>query len=143
MRLKLQYIVLFFLSSLSFYSCNDDFDEWGYVNMYIDPESTEYFDLNQGRRGWIYLHGGNRGILVVRNSGYLSPSEAFFAFERSCVAEKCKGTVEMEENNVLISCPECNSTFMAYEGLPVSGKAKRALFSYFAYYDGVYLYIRN
>lgn len=111
--------------------------------MYIDPESTEYFDLNTGRRGWVYLHGGNRGILVVRNAGYENTTDAFFAFERSCVAKGCKGIVEMDESNVLIVCPDCKSTFLTYEGLPVSGKAKRALYAYRTFYDGIYLYIKN
>ncbi|MBQ6754752.1 MAG: hypothetical protein IJR03_06070 [Bacteroidales bacterium] len=140
---RLKHIIFFFGVLFSFFSCNDEFDEWGYVNMYIDPESTEYFDLNTGRRGWVYLHGGNRGILVVRNAGYENTTDAFFAFERSCVAKGCKGTVEMDESNVLIVCPDCKSTFLTYEGLPVSGKAKRALYAYRTFYDGIYLYIKN
>lgn len=143
MKTKLLHIVLLICTVFACLSCKDDFDEWGYVNMYIDPESTEYFDLNTGRRGWVYLYGGNRGILVVRNSGYENSTSAFSAYERSCVAKGCKGTVEMDESNILIVCPECHSTFMTYQGLPVSGKAKRALFEYPSYYDGVYLYIRN
>ena len=57
---RLKHIIFFFGVIFSFFSCNDEFDEWGYVNMYIDPESTEYFDLNTGRRGWVYLHGGKQ-----------------------------------------------------------------------------------
>jgi len=37
------------------------------VNFYINPNSTEYLELN-APGGWIYVTGGYRGILIYRLS---------------------------------------------------------------------------
>lgn len=121
-------------------SCQDDFDEWGYVNFYIEPDTTEYFNLNDGSRGWEYMEGGNRGVIVVRNS-----HNEFMAYERSCVLNDCKGRLEVDKaTNVLIFCPVCNSQWLSVDGSPLQGsKATRMLYAYCTYYDGWRLYVRN
>ncbi|MBQ7984299.1 MAG: hypothetical protein IJ250_01525 [Bacteroidales bacterium] len=128
------------LMLLGFTGCNDDFDEWGYVNFYIEPDSTEYYNLNISNRKWEYMHGGNRGIIIVRNSYY-----EFMAYERSCVLKNCKGVLEADTtNNVLIFCPQCQSQWLAVDGSPLDGsKAKRMLYAYCTYYDGWKLYVNN
>lgn len=135
-------ILVCVILSLVSLSCADDFDEWGYVNFYIEPDTTEYYNLNLGNRGWEYFEGGNRGIIIVRNSYY-----DFKAYERSCVLKGCKGRLEMdtvEYANVVIVCPECKSKFLAVDGSPLDGsKATRMLYSYTTYYDGAYLYVKN
>lgn len=121
-------------------SCSNDFDEWGYVNFYIEPDTTEYFYLNEGNRGWEYFEGGNRGIIVFRNSHY-----DFMAYERSCVTKGCKGGLEVDtSNNVIITCPQCKGKWLGFDGSPIENSSStRMLFSYCAYYDGWRLYVRN
>ncbi|MGP1515301.1 MAG: hypothetical protein ACTTJH_05020 [Bacteroidales bacterium] len=121
-------------------SCQDDFDEWGYVNFFIEPDTTEYHHLNDGARGWEYLEGGNKGIIVFRNSHY-----HFMAYERSCVVKRCNGRLEVDtDNNVLIVCPRCKSQWLGVDGSPLANtKASRMLYSYCSYYDGWRLYVRN
>lgn len=137
------FAILFILSTIFFFtSCNDDFDEWGYVNFYIDPNSTEYYNLNVGSRGWEYFYGGNRGVIIFRQSYY-----DFVAYERTCVVKDCKGRVEVDESTHLtIFCPKCNAQYISVDGSPLAvkgNKAKRALFSYCAHYDGAKLFIYN
>ncbi|MBR1627377.1 MAG: hypothetical protein IJ681_09570 [Bacteroidales bacterium] len=142
------------LFCLTVVSCQDDFDEWGYVNFYIEPDTTEYQNLNDGTRQWEYFEGGNRGVIIVRNSHY-----EFMAYERSCVVKGCKGRLEMDKNtNVIIYCPDCKSQWISVDGSPLvssgsktnhtrlqtkANKAVRMLYAYCAYYDGWRLYVRN
>jgi nitrite reductase/ring-hydroxylating ferredoxin subunit len=131
---------LFFLIISLFYSCDNGFNEWGYVNFYIDPESTEYYNLNYGNRGWEYFEGGNRGVVIFRKN-----YSEFVAFERSCTAKDCNGRLYVDSSsNVLLVCPECGSKFIYYDGSPLSGsKAKRSLYQYCTYFDNQYLYVNN
>lgn len=123
-------------------SCDDSFDEWGYVNFYIDPNSTEYYNLNIGNKGWEYFYGGNRGVIIFRLSYY-----EFMAFERSCVVKDCKGTVEVDTTtNLTMFCPKCGAQYLCVDGSPIAiegNRAKRALFSYCNHYDGIALYVYN
>ena len=120
-------------------SCNDDFDEWGYVNFYIEPDTTEYYNLNDGSRGWEYMEGGNRGVIIFRNSHY-----EFMAYERSCVTKGCKGRLEVEADNILIYCPQCHGEWLGVDGSPLEGSVSvRMLYAYCSYYDGFRLYVRN
>ena len=125
---------------VGFTACKDDFDEWGYVNFYIEPDTTEYYNLNEGTRCWEYFEGGNRGVIIFRNSHY-----EFMAYERSCVVKNCKGRLEVEEdNNVIIRCQKCGNEWLGFDGSPLSSSsATRMLYSYCAYYDGWRLYVRN
>ncbi|MCQ2327290.1 MAG: hypothetical protein MJZ71_06965 [Bacteroidales bacterium] len=140
---KLSLGILFTLfSCLLLNSCNDEFDEWGYVNFYIDPNGTEYYNLNIGSRCWEYFYGGNRGVIVFRTSYY-----DFAAYERTCTVKDCHGRVEVdEETNLTITCPDCGAQYLCVDGSPLAvpgNKAKRALFSYCAYFDGLNLYVYN
>ncbi len=134
--------LLIFLSliAISFVSCNEDTYDYGYVNFNIDPESTEYFNLNTGNRGWEYFEGGMRGVVIFRiNYG------EYICFERSCTAEDCHGRLEVDTvTNMLLICPKCNSSFIYVDGSPNSGSvAKRSLYNYCNYFDGHYLWVYN
>ncbi len=137
MKRKIKLLLLLFIM---FCACQDDFDEWGYVNMYIEPDNVEYYNLNDGTRGWEYFEGGNRGIIIVRNSHY-----EFMAYERSCVSKGCKGRLEVDKtNNLIIFCPKCNSQWLSYDGSPLqTSSTTRMLYAYCTYYDGWRLYVRN
>lgn len=133
-------IFVFCVFVFVFLSCKDDFDAWGYVNFYIEPDTTEYYNLNIGNRGWEYLHGGYNGVVVCR----LSYNE-FKAYERSCTTKGCKGVLEVDQtNNVLIFCPECKSQYLCVDGSPLeNSSAHRMLYEYCSSYDGLRLYVHN
>lgn len=133
-------IFLFSLIFSLFFSCNSDFNEWGYVNFYVNPESTEYYNLNYGSRQWEYFEGGSQGVVVFRKN-----YSEFIAFERTCTAKDCGGRLSVDtSNNVLLYCPKCGSKFIYYDGSPVSGsKANRTLYQYCTFFDNQYLYVNN
>ncbi|MDR1848401.1 MAG: hypothetical protein LBR17_09860 [Bacteroidales bacterium] len=135
-----RYLNILLFSVFVMVSCNDDFTDYGYVNFYIEPDSTTYYNLNLGSRGWEYFEGGYRGVVVFRNSW-----SDFMAYERSCTAEDCHGKLEVDTtNNVIIKCPKCNSQFLGYDGSPLAGsKAGRFLFAYCTFFDGERLWVSS
>lgn len=133
--------LIFILSIIfTFLSCKEDKYDYGYVNFHINPSSTEYFNLNQGNRGWEYFEGGFRGVVVFRYS-----YSEFFAYERSCTAKGCNGRLEVDEtSNMIIICPECNSKYIYIDGSPVSESlSSKPLYMYCSYYDGSKLWVYN
>ena len=81
------------LTTLLFFSCRKK-NEYPlipnvYVNLYIDINSALYNDLNSVG-GYIYLTGGNKGILVYRNS-----IDEFKAFERTCPFDPDKDDIDI------------------------------------------------
>ena len=126
--------------AVAFSSCSDEYPDYAYVNFYIDPESSEYYNLNYGHRGWEYFEGGARGVVVFRKSW-----DEFIAFERTWVAKNCQGGLQVDEtNNVLLYCPKCGSQYIYYDGSPLEGSAaKRLLYTYCTYFDGLYLWVNN
>jgi nitrite reductase/ring-hydroxylating ferredoxin subunit len=138
--MKRRLIILFSILIISFTACKDDSFDYGYVNFYINPESTEYFNLNYGNRGWEYFEGGMRGVVVFRiNYG------EFVCYERSCTAKDCHGRLDVDEvSNSLLICQKCNSSFLFIDGSPTNNsQAKRSLYSYCCYFDGTNLWVNN
>ena len=132
--------LLLCMVAVAFSSCSDEYPDYAYVNFYIDPESSEYYNLNYGHRGWEYFEGGARGGVGFRKSWY-----EFIAFERTCVSQNCHGRNQVDEtNNVLLYCPKCGSQYIYYDGSPLEGSAaKRLLYTYCTYFDGLYLWVNN
>lgn len=134
------FLILYFLIAIPFVSCKEEAFDYGYVNFSINPESTEYFNLNSGNRGWEYFEGGMRGVVVFR----LNYGE-YICYERSCTATDCHGRLEVDHiTNALLVCPKCDSKFINYDGSPTNGSvAKRNLYSYCTYFDGIDLLVYN
>ncbi|MFA7081735.1 MAG: hypothetical protein WC135_03900 [Bacteroidales bacterium] len=133
------FILLAFIA-IPFVSCKEEPFDFGWVNFSVNPESTEYYNLNSGNRGWEYFEGGMRGVVVFR----LNYGE-YVCYERTCTAKNCHGRLEVDPStNVILVCPECNSSFIFYDGSPTSGsEAKRNLYSYCTYFDGTDLFVNN
>lgn len=138
--MKKTFLLLLSLIAISFVGCKEEPYDYGYVNFYIDPESTEYFNLNTGNRGWEYFEGGMRGVVVFR----VLYGE-YVCYERSCSNTDCHGRLEVDTTtNMLINCPKCHSNFIYTDGSPTSGsEAKRSLYSYCTHFDGLYLWVYN
>jgi hypothetical protein len=138
--LSRKHILLFFSIVLLFLSCKEDTYNYGYVNFSIDPESTQYYNLNYGNRGWEYFQGGYNGVVIFRVN-----YNEFVCFERSCTAKGCNGRLNVDStNNVILVCDECGSKYIYVDGSPVSGsRSNRSLYNYCTYYDGINLYVYN
>ncbi|MDR1725645.1 MAG: hypothetical protein LBR28_04570 [Bacteroidales bacterium] len=134
-RLAVYFILLF-----AAVGCQEDFTDYGYVNFYIEPDSLMYSNLNIGNRGWEYMQGGYRGVVIFRKSAM-----TFAAYERSCTGKDCHGLLEVDTtNNVLIHCTKCGSDFLYVDGSPLEGSpAKRMLYSYCTFFDGEKLWVNN
>ena len=141
-------ILLLFIVVLIQVSCkkedNNNEVDVGYVNIAIDPNSTQYLELNTVG-GWLYLTANppSRGIIVYRFS-----QDQFMAYERtppSSPNECCK------ENGVctrlIVDNPFVVDTCLSYDYLILDGSpqapATKMLVTYQTYYDGSVLRITN
>ena len=109
------------------------------VNFVINPNSTEYLELN-GAGGWVYLTGGYRGIIVYRKS-----DTEFMAYERACPYDwqSTDARIDVEASWLTAICPSCKSRYILLDGTPFAGPTHYALKQYQAQYDGNLLYISN
>jgi nitrite reductase/ring-hydroxylating ferredoxin subunit len=109
------------------------------VNFVINPNSTEYLELN-GTGGWVTVTGGYRGIIIYRKS-----ISEFMAFERACPYDWqiTAARLDVEASGLTAVCPSCKSKFILLDGTPYEGPSHYALKQYQAQYDGNLLYIFN
>jgi nitrite reductase/ring-hydroxylating ferredoxin subunit len=109
------------------------------VNIALDPNSTEYLELNTVN-GWVYLTGGYEGIIVFRSS-----TNGFMAYERACPYDWSKSTARLvvESSGITTVCPSCNSKFLLLNGSPYSGPSSYPMKQYETSYNGGILYIFN
>jgi nitrite reductase/ring-hydroxylating ferredoxin subunit len=109
------------------------------VNFSIDPNSTQYLELNHPG-GSEYLTGGYRGILVYR----ISATE-FVAFERACPYDfdNPDARIVVDTSMITCYCPVCKSEYILTDGTPFQGPSRYALKQYSTTYDGVLLYVYN
>jgi nitrite reductase/ring-hydroxylating ferredoxin subunit len=135
----------YFILSLFFivFSCGEEEElpdiPYVYVNFSINPNSTEYLELNQPG-GWIYLTGGYRGILIYR----LSMTD-FMAFERACPYDPnvSGARIEVDTSGITTFCPVCHSKYILIDGSPFEGPSHYPLKAYRTTYDGNFLYVYN
>ena len=109
------------------------------VTFSIDPNSTEYLELN-AVGGWVTVTGGYRGIIIYRKS-----FSEFMAFERACPYdwEQTNARVEVETSGLTALCPGCNSKYILLDGTPFEGPTPYPLKQYQTQYDGNLLYVFN
>ncbi len=110
-----------------------------YVNFSLNPNSTEYINLNP-INGWETVTGGYQGILIFR----ISLNE-FVAFERACPYDPLTAgaQIRVEESGITCYCPICNSKFIMTDGTPFEGPSHYPLKQYSTTYDGFLLYVNN
>jgi nitrite reductase/ring-hydroxylating ferredoxin subunit len=110
-----------------------------YVNFSLDPNGTQYLNLNVVN-GWETVTGGYNGILIFRKS-----TNEFVAFERACPydPQTTGAQVRVETSGVTCACPVCGSKYIMTDGTPYDGPSRYPLKQYSAYYDGILLYVRN
>ena len=146
---------LFFMLSLVmvfFLACDKNDDQPidpGYVNIFINPNSTEYIQLNSVG-GWVYLYANppSRGIIVYRMT-----QDEFKAYERtptykpdSCsVLEPVKklSKIIVDESGIMAIDTCSGSEYILLDGSVVKGPATYPLFAFRTSYDGETLHIYN
>ncbi|HNY03040.1 MAG TPA: hypothetical protein PKG48_10655 [Bacteroidales bacterium] len=110
-----------------------------YVNFSLDPNGTQYINLN-AVNGWETVTGGYNGILLFRKS-----VEEFMAFERACPYDPRKegAQVRVDDSGITCTCPVCGSRFIMTDGTPFAGPSRYPLKQYTTMYDGSLLYVTN
>lgn len=108
------------------------------VNIQLNVTSLQYPELRQDG-GFIYLNGGYKGILLVRQN-----AASYLAFERACPYDPTASCaqVEVDESNLFIVDDCCGSQFN-FSGQVTSGPAAYGLKPYATALSGSILYITN
>jgi len=109
------------------------------VNIVIDPNGTEYINLNPVN-GWETIIGGYNGILVFRKA-----VNDFVAFERACPYDPLAqgAQVRVDVSGITCYCPVCGSKYIMTDGTPYEGPSRYLLKQYATLYEGGLLYITN
>jgi nitrite reductase/ring-hydroxylating ferredoxin subunit len=109
------------------------------VNIVLNPNSTEYINLNPVN-GWETIIGGYNGILVFRKA-----VNEFAAFERACPYDPITegAQVRVDDSGITCHCPVCGSKYIMVDGTPYEGPSRYSLKQYTTVYDGGLLYITN
>ena len=112
---------------------------YAYVNFYINPNSTQYSELNN-IGGFVYVTGGVRGIILYRRN-----IDEFVALERNCPYQPLNScaTVEVDNSYIVAVDSCCGSQFLLMDGSLVSGPATTQLKLYRTSYDGNTLHVFN
>jgi len=121
----------------------------GYVNISINPNSTEYIQLNNVG-GWVYLYANppSRGIIVYRMT-----QDEFKAYDRtpSYKPDSCSvyepveklSKVIVDETGIMAIDTCSGSEYILLDGSVVKGPAAYPLFAFRTTYDGETLHIYN
>jgi len=121
----------------------------GYVNIFINPNSTEYIQLNSVG-GWVYLYANppSRGIIVYRLT-----QDEFKAYERTptfnpdacSIFEPVKKLTKIvvDESGILANDTCTGSQYILLDGSIVQGPAIYPLLAFRTNYDGDILHIFN
>ncbi|MCU0433061.1 MAG: hypothetical protein MUC87_06375 [Bacteroidia bacterium] len=90
--------------------------------------------------GWMYVNGGNRGIVVHR----ISQNE-FVAFDRTCPyrPDEAASQVSVDSSNVILEDRSCGSKFLLSDGSPIQTPALVPLRQYNTTFDGNAIRIVN
>ena len=133
-------LFIFFLSVSS--SCKKDDNQWipnVYVNFQINPNSTEFLDLNL-IGGYAYVTGGVKGIIIYRLD-----METFMAYDRACPFDYdvAGSTMLVDTSGLILVDTLCGSSFIITDGSVIKGPAQRGLKQYRTHYNGDYLHIYN
>jgi hypothetical protein len=110
-----------------------------YVNFTVNPNSTEYLELNSVN-GWVTVYGGYQGIILFRSTIY-----DFMAFERACPNDPTEpgARITVDTSGTTAYCPVCKSKYILIDGSVYDGPSHWPLKQYGTTYDGSLLYVYN
>lgn len=136
------YIVLSALFLTVFSGCDKDENTVpvAFVDLEVDLSLPDFIPL-KSIGGWVYISGGQRGIILYRAS-----LTEYNAYERLCTydpTESCS-TVDVGAANIKILDNDCcGSEFSLINGAAIQGPAVLELTRYSTDLDGNILYITN
>ncbi len=112
-------------------------DEVIYMNL---PSSLPL----QSPGGWIYHRGGYKGLLIYRRFGN-GNADDFVAFDRTCPnhIENTCGIVEVESDNLSVTCPCDGKQYLIFDGIPYNDNSSQPLRQYRVQYFGATLRVFN
>ncbi len=104
-----------------------------YVNITLDLNKPEYFDLNTFGN-YIYITGGLAGIIVYRDL-----DGSFKAYDRACPYDFNANSARVSVTDISLGVASdtlhCGSEFsITNEGVPIKGPASQPLRQYKTYY---------
>ena len=109
------------------------------VNITLYPSDPQYATNIGVIGGWVYITGGNKGIIVYRKS-----SNEFMAYERTCTYDpNTNSRLKVLTDNVTIVDSLCGSKFLMLDGSIIQGPAAAALKAYSCDFNGSVLHIYN
>ena len=112
-----------------------------YVDIYIDLNDTQYYDL-QSVGGYVYITGGVNGILIYRSS-----ADEFRAYDRTCPYDPDIGRVIVNDARLnAVDSVGCKSEFsLLLDGAVSQGPSQFPLKAYTCIYDinAQILHIKN
>jgi nitrite reductase/ring-hydroxylating ferredoxin subunit len=107
------------------------------ITLYLnDPQNTSLTVVG----GWLYVSGGNRGIIVHRKS-----QAEFVAYDRTCPyrPEESSAQVSVDSSNVILEDRSCGSKFLLSDGSAIQTPALVPLRAYTTSFDGNAIRIVN
>lgn len=114
-------------------SCNRSSNQMPYapVDVYINTSLPAYSNL-QIIGGWVYISGGNDGIIAYRQS-----YEVIVAYERRCTYQlpnSC-GSGVVDSTNFYVECACDGTKYSIFDGSVIEGPAPYSLYQYRASFD--------
>ncbi len=143
----MRYNVYLFVSTvalvcMSLFGCDKDDTTvpTAFVDLEVDLSLPDFVPL-QSIGGWVYIGGGQRGIILYR-----SDFSTYVAYERLCTydpTESCS-TLDVGAANIKVLDNDCcGSEFSLTTGQAIQGPAVLSLNRYSTDLDGNILYITN
>lgn len=108
------------------------------VYMEINLDDLRYQNLHTA--GWVYLQGGLRGIVLIKES-----DSRYLAFERTCPyqpQETC-ALIDMHNTGIYLHDEDCCGSRFDLRGQVLNGPASQPLRQYATARNGIYLVISN
>jgi nitrite reductase/ring-hydroxylating ferredoxin subunit len=137
-------LVLFFLIAIfltSSFNCKDkdEYVPYVWVDFYAYLSDPEFVDLN-AIGNYVNVTGGYKGIVLYRKS-----IDEFVAYDRACAYDPLKECerVNVDETNLYLICPCCNSKFSILDGSVVNSPATKPLKMYQCTFDGNAIHVFN
>jgi nitrite reductase/ring-hydroxylating ferredoxin subunit len=122
------FILALSIVSLGFTDCRRNRNMMPYVpvDIYLNISLPAYSSLNI-IGGWVYVTGGNNGILVYRQT-----YENIVAYERRCTfeVENACGAVTVDSTGLTVVCECDGSKYHIFDGSVLQGPAVWNLYQY-------------
>lgn len=139
------YTVLIFLL-IHLYSCKEKVEHIPYVPVNFTVDLNRFNDLTSTGFSAKYPYDGYGGVIIYCEfyDVAIPSNSVYHAFDATCtfeISDTC--SVVNEGNGLKATCPCCGSTYMLYDGFPISGEASVSLKEYNISLLSNKLYISN